>query len=490
MAIADRFPLMKPGRTKRNALVVLGLFVLLPFIVVALPFYLLVAVGTNRNNLADRLADSSLGRLPGLANGGWTAGIAIFGYTVLSLMLLGGFLGGGESPETATDGSDLDEAGTPTAEGDAATAAETDHGDDGDGDDTATDDANTETGDGSDIDRVASDTYSESGLVTDVSESGDTVLFGFDDGNLMVYDAERDGELVPLGIDRSVSHIEIDEDANTATVGWMDAHAYGVIDLTENDGPAIQHPGLWDVDTAADGSTVASVSSPTEGTGSVGLSSDGDVRWETQFEDATALSVAITAGGDYIAVGAAHYWTDSDRRGTPGVKLYDADGTEQWTHETAEDVLSIDVDADREIVVAGTDDGKTIVLDFEGNVVRETDEYGGWVFLSGDGSTVVTSEADGTLLAVDAETGEERWTTDLGTWAADGVSVSDDGSRVLAADRAGGDVFVIEEGDVIWEASYEVGPAAGAISGDGSTWSVIVQNNDDGTARVELYRES
>jgi hypothetical protein len=335
------------------------------------------------------------------------------------------------------------------------------------------------------VQQAASDSYGTSGLGTDVSATGSIILFGFDDGNVMIYDDTRSGEVIPLGIDR-ITQIEINEDANRAAIASEDAESYAIVDLDENDGPAVRHPALWDIDMAADGATVASVSQPNEGRGSVGLSVNGEIQWETQFEDSAGWSVAISEDANHVAVGATKYWDGTETTGTSGVKLFDADGNELWTYETETDVISVNIDADRELVVAGTDAGNTIVLDFDGNVVWETTEFGGYVTLSGDGSTVVTAEGAG-LLAVDAETGDEMWQADKGGLAFDQVSVSHDGNRALAAHMNAGEVFVIEEGTLIWKASYEVGPAVGALSGDGATWSVIVQNNDERTAEVEIY---
>jgi len=339
-----------------------------------------------------------------------------------------------------------------------------------------------------DIQQIASESYTESGLATHVSDSGDTILFGFGDGNVMIFDDDREGDVISLNVDRAVSDLQISDDENTAAIGWIDADAYSLLDLTENDGPTFQHPGLWDIDMTPDGTAIASISQPLEGTGSVGLMTDGSVAWETAFEDSAGSSVAVSADGSHIAVGTTEYWTETEPQGTTGVKLYDGNGTEQWTHETETAAISVNIDGSREIVVAGTDGGKTIVLDMEGEVVWETEEYGGYVFLSDDGSTIVTGEPAG-LLAVDAESGDERWTADEGGLAFDQISVSDGGDRALAAFMSAGEVLVVEDGDAIWEESYDVGPVAGALSSDGGTWSVIVQNNDEQTAEVEIYRD-
>lgn len=522
---------------------ILGLFALVFF-----PIVLGIIVGTNWRGTANKLT-----ALPGIAAGGGVkagAVAGVYGLVIWGLLMAGG---GGEETQSSADSAEasgeesgdytvvvtvVDENSDPienadvefvhddaiifdtrddqqtnedgqatfeTEGGSITVNAESDGYESGSTDVTIESDDEvtitlesepTEADDSSDddsssgIEQRASETYSTSGLVTGLSPDGETVLFGFGDGNVMVYDEQRDGDVINLGADRSVSHLQVSEDGTTGTVGWMDADMYGSLDLTEDDGPALQHPELWDLDATADGTTIASVSSPITGPGTVAASANGEIQWETDLSESVGQTVAITDEGDYVAVGAGRYSGDDiERYGSAGVKLYDSTGAEQWTHETDEDVISVNIDSERELVVAGTDDGKTIVLDLEGNVVWETDSYGGWVYLSSDGSTIVTSEGDGTLHAVDAETGDEQWTASLGFWGAEDVSVSDNGDRVLVADRGNGEIAVVDSGNLIWENSYDIGPAIGAISGDGSTWSISVQDNDNQSGEVEIYRD-
>lgn len=483
MAITDSVPGMERGETTRNIIIALVYLLLWPFI---LTIYVPFAVATNRHDWGDKLANSPLGRFPPIRNGGWQAGITVF---ITIVVLVGAFAAFGSAGNGDTSGVPTDDQSpTPTmtpesTPTDTPSTTPTE---------TPTDSPTptpTETP-SQGIDQIADERYETSGLLTGVSDSGDVALFGFDDGNLMIFDDDRDGEVIPLGASLGVSHIEINEDAGTAAVAWMSDNSYGLLDLADGDGPTIRHPGLWDIDMAADGHTIVSVSYPIEGSGSVGLSDDGNVEWETDLEDAAGESVAISDDGEHIAVGAIRY-ADSggEQQGTPGVRFFDSDGNEQWTHETQEGVISVNINADRQLVVAGTDDGRTVVLDFEGEVLWETEDFGGWVFLSDDGSTLVTSEPN-EVIAVDVETGDERWTSNPGFWASDQVSVSDDGSRVLVAEMAAGNLAVIESGEVIWERSTDVGPATGSLSGDGSTWSVIIQNNIDESAEIEIYRDS
>ncbi|MFP8890738.1 lamin tail domain-containing protein [Natrialbaceae archaeon A-CW2] len=338
------------------------------------------------------------------------------------------------------------------------------------------------------VEQIVEDTYDEPGLTTGVSTLGDIVVYGFDDGNVMVYDDERDGQLIPLIVDRSISHLLVRE-PETVIVAWMDADVFGPLDLETGDGPLIEHPGLWDIDATSDGTAMASVTYPHDTVGSVGVADDeGTVLWSSVLEDAVGYAVAIAE--EYVAVATAHYWEEgTEPTGQPGVRLFDDSGAELWRYDYDEDVLSVDISLEHEIVVAGTDDGRTIVLDLEGNPIWETDDYGGWVELSGDGETIVTSGADGTLSALESMTGEVRWETDIGMWAAADLSVSDDGTRVFVANRPDSEFAVIDDGETIWTESHEVGPGLGELATDGSAWSTIVTDLEAERSLLAAYRD-
>ncbi|TYL37221.1 hypothetical protein CV102_18065 [Natronococcus pandeyae] len=344
-------------------------------------------------------------------------------------------------------------------------------------------------GQAQEVEQIIAESYSEPGLATGISDSGETILFGFDDGNVMVFDEARDGAILPLAIDAPVSHIEVREETAAAALGWMDGDAFGVLDLLDGDGTPIEHPGMWDLSATAD-AEVASVSAPFGAPGSVVLADrDGTIHWETPLGDAGGRSVAITDNGSYVAVGAAQYDEGTDLVGNPGIRLYDSDGSEIWRHEHDEDVLAVGIDAERELVIGGADDWRTIALDFDGEVVWESDEFGGWIVLSADGGTVIGTEP-GRTVAADATTGDQWWAADLdlGQWATGDVSLSADGSRVFAADRGDAAFTVLDDGEPLWTESHDVGPGRGALSGDGETWSTIVTDLDEDAATVAGYQ--
>ena len=339
-----------------------------------------------------------------------------------------------------------------------------------------------------DVERVFEDTYDEPGLATGVSHSGETVLFGFDDGNVMLVDAERDGSVTRIPIERSVSHVLVRETAGTAVLGWMDADLFGFFDLAIEDGPAIQHPELWDLDATPDATAVASVSQPPGGPGSVALSGDdGEVRWETRFDDAVGETVAIADDAAHVAVGTVRYGQYGEVGGSPGVHLFDGDGEQRWRHDSDKGVLSVGIDADRERVAAGTDAGDVLALDFEGEPLWEVADAGAWPVLADDGATVVSSDV-GETVALDAATGEERWRVGTDVWAAEDLSISADGSRALLAVRGEADFALVDDGEVRWSASEDVGPGIGALAGNGQTWTTTVTDLDAEESIVSSYR--
>jgi micrococcal nuclease len=89
MPITDTIPGMKPGDTGRNAVLAAVYLVFLPLVLTVLVFYLPFAVATNRHLLGDRLANSPLGQLPPIQNGGWQAGLTVFIGLLAGIALLG-----------------------------------------------------------------------------------------------------------------------------------------------------------------------------------------------------------------------------------------------------------------------------------------------------------------------------------------------------------------------------------------------------------------
>lgn len=194
---------------------------------------------------------------------------------------------------------------------------------------------------------------------------------------------------------------------------------------------------------------------------------------------------------------------DLDGDGAPEVLLgtrggpvvLGADGDLEWYAEgTAVHTATVRTDDDAvEVVTAGTDglrayDGATGDLEWErdlpGSRVRVAAD------VDGDGSAAVfVGRTDGTVLAVDAATGETRWTTTVATGDGTGAvppvlgDVDGDGTDELVAATNDGTVAVLAPGDGAELAAYERSvpvwtfPTPADIDGDGDE-EVLVRYGD------------
>lgn len=189
--------------------------------------------------------------------------------------------------------------------------------------------------------------YDDHGAVTGVSPDGNYAVFAMHTGEVVVYDAEADSfSRVQSGVESQPSHILL-QDTGRATVAWMDGHAFGAVDSTEEAEATwrVAYDGSWDVDASDGRSSIAAVTYPDEGPGRVGVTtSDGDMVWDHPLDEAAAESVAITDAGDRAAVGAIGYWTEANTSGTPGVRLYAGQtGDRQWMYKTESNVGTVDI---------------------------------------------------------------------------------------------------------------------------------------------------
>lgn len=489
MSLAERIPFMEAENRRRNVLVVLGVLVILsiiiqfPLVLLLIPLYLLFAIGTNHKDLRERLLDSPFRKLPGVSGeGGWKTAGAVFAYSFfVTLFVIGGLLGGAVD----TDSNGLNDTTDTETPGDA-NGGGTDSVDKTDSDGTTESTGDEQTEEKTGTTQLFSERIDTYGLMSAVSADGSHLAFGLQDGRVLLYDQSGQTDTFQFGVERSVSHIQFPAQSTRLVVGWMDAHKFGVTSLEEGGGDVYQFPGLWSIQSTPDSSIIAATSSPTTGQGKVGVVRNDEVQWSKEFEDATGLAVAITGDGSRIAVGTGKYYSDGERQGQAAVRMYTVDGELLWRHDTPSDVLSIAVNKQQNLVVAGTDEGRLLAFDLKGNLRWQTDQ-GGYIALSDDGSTIIGSPG-AKLVAFDAE-GNKKWQTPVtGLPTSTDLSLSDDGSRVLAASMASGEVVVIEDGTVIWKRQNENGPIHGSISGDGSTWGVILQDNDGQNHRVEGYR--
>ena len=106
--------------------------------------------------------------------------------------------------------------------------------------------------------------------------------------------------------------------------------------------------------------------------------------------------------------------------------------------------------------------------------------------ISADGTTLYANDNAGTLWALDAETGEPRWSHDLGFAAAGSPSVAADGLIIPAGSDKGHLLALEDKGDhaeLLWERKDLVQLGVPAQTG-GSTGYTVVREGDNGSAML------
>lgn len=203
MAIADHIPLAQSGNTRRNIGVAILYLLLLPVVLFAFPFYLLYAIGTNRNGLGDAVAESPLGSIPGVGGGGWSAAIVVFVIVLVALAAFGAVLpetdntGEDTEPEMSSNGDDVesdedgdsgdgatDNGGEDTTEGETDDGS--DEGDPGDSGENSDDETDEDDTDSQTVDQPETVTFSGTGATV---EEGVSI-----EGGLTVVDATHSGD--------------------------------------------------------------------------------------------------------------------------------------------------------------------------------------------------------------------------------------------------------------------------------------------------------
>ncbi|MGX6513187.1 outer membrane protein assembly factor BamB family protein [Rhodococcus sp. SJ-2] len=101
--------------------------------------------------------------------------------------------------------------------------------------------------------------------------------------------------------------------------------------------------------------------------------------------------------------------------------------------------------------------------------------------LSADGTTVYVHDGEGALWAIDAETGQARWSHDLGYTPATGPAVTDDGLLVLSPGGPGALTALRDTGDgaeAAWERDDVRQAGVPALTANGRGYTII--SGDDG----------
>lgn len=321
-----------------------------------------------------------------------------------------------------------------------------------------------------------------------LSPDGNTVVCAKARDVIAVYtDADRnDVELPTSGLIQQIRVI------NSELVYIKFSRALGLFDIDGGLRWGFDVTDLWWSDVTQDGRNAAMVTSPVDEPGRVGLVEDGEVAWETELSESVGFHVAVS--GDTVVAGTEEYWTGDGLTGTPGVELY-ADGQMQWKHETEWAVISVSIHKESDLIVAGTDDSQVFAFNLDGDLQWSLSDAGPFCAISEDGSTVVVSTAlfgDQNPLTAYSVDGSELWSIETpiaAKWPRDLV-VSEDGRHILLNDSVESQVALVSEGELVWHEEMFDGNQGGVSSGlsaDGSTWTVVSNQNEEDGVFVETY---
>lgn len=349
-----------------------------------------------------------------------------------------------------------------------------------------------------------SDAGAQFDLVAGISEKGSQIAVTRTRGGIILYD--RSGHKARVGIDTyfSASDIRLSEEHCRGIVAMRDGSL--IVEYAMTGGIEWVHSfsdfNLWEIDANDDLTRVCAVSKPVSGTGTIRYIDNGELVWTEPLADGSGCDIALSDDGAYLAVATEEYSPDPgiiETVGTAEVLLYEW-GDRVWSESTPADVISIDVNTEQNTVVAGLDNGTIIAYNLEGNLLWEREgiptlskkkwekkDQGGFISTSHNGEVVV-SKFGPYVRAFDIR-GNDLWetkVTGITPWG-DWIEADQTGKRVIIG-TSEGHVYLVESGTVVWKQSYDVGPARGAISADGNTWCVTIQDNDRQVIEVEAYQ--
>ncbi|MFC7230715.1 hypothetical protein ACFQMM_03615 [Saliphagus sp. GCM10025308] len=386
MAVSDHIPLAEAGNTKRNILVGLLYFILLPLVVIVLPFYLLFAIGTNRNGLDDSIQNSSLGSIPGIGAGGWTSAVIVFLIVFVAIGAIGAIgpdtdTGDGVEPEVNGDSNDPGSENTDDQDSSSSNDG-SDEGDESESDDGSNGDPEDSDGDGAE-----DDGESDSADGGDSSDGGDNDDSS-DDGSSSG-DGDSGSEEPQLTTLESISETGDYHDSNAQTLSGSGQTVTDTITLGgaftafdyEHDGGSNFQVEIINEETGETEEYLVNEIGAVDGVTGVGLP-DGSYRLD------------VNADGDWEITVAQPFPEDSEIHSLPAEASGEGNDVVGPIELEGNTVVSGKHSGESNFIVEVVDEDATSFLDGE-IIFNEIGEFEGETHVSYEGVVWVVVEADG-----------------------------------------------------------------------------------------------
>jgi WD40 repeat protein len=252
-----------------------------------------------------------------------------------------------------------------------------------------------------------------------------------------------------VGVARLVLSSAITEDGSHIVVG---THRSGIAYLLDRNGnilwSKLEQVPVYGISISPEGSHIAVASDKLEL-----LYPSGDAEW-TLNTGYFVYGVDLSADAEYIVMG-----SDDDK-----VYLKDREGTTLWEYQTENSVYGVSISRDGSVVAAGSDDSRVYLLTQDGELLwsYKTGNPVRCVEVSGDGSYVVAGSYDRIVYFFD-RTGLLLWKYPMGE-RINSVAISPDGFYVAACGGARTRIFD-RSGRTLWEFdSKDTGKYVGSTS--------------------------
>lgn len=273
-------------------------------------------------------------------------------------------------------------------------------------------------------------------------------------------------------IDRYVWDVAMSADSSYIVVarGDMDSDQIGNVILLNNNGEKLWNyemdDAVWDVAISADGSyVVAGVGWDNHNV--YMFNRDGKKLWNYDIAH-TVTDVAISGDGSYVAVCTGDW--SSCTNGT--IYLFNFDGEILWTYDMVVNLDAIAISADGSSIAAVMDSD---IYFFNGNGKKlwnydiytiHGDRNARSISISADGSYVVAGSVTGKIYLLNHD-GAELWNYNTKNDIRE-VSISNNGSYVAAGGYGDSIYFFNQNGKKLWTYKTGVFPSSVSTSADGS----------------------